>query len=58
MMSTFKIEALLDSLAMEESFIDVIVIDYITLMASSRVTMAQAGGGYVKYYVHKKSYTD
>lgn len=50
MMSTFKIEALLDSLAMEESFIpDVIVIDYITLMASSRVTMAQAGGGYAYY---------
>lgn len=50
MMSTFKLEALLDSLAMEEGFIpDVIVIDYITLMASSRVTLSQAGGGYAYY---------
>lgn len=50
MMSTFKLEALLDTLALEDGFIpDVIVIDYLTLMASSRVTMAQAGGGYAYY---------
>lgn len=49
-MSTFKLESLLDTLALEDSFVpDVIVIDYLTLMASSRVTMSQAGGGYAYY---------
>lgn len=49
-MSTFKLESLLDTLALEDGFIpDVIVIDYLTLMASSRVTMSQAGGGYAYY---------
>jgi len=49
-LNSFKIEGLLDDLAMNESFIpDIIVIDYLTLMSSSRVTMAQAGGGYAFY---------
>ena len=48
-LSTFKIEALLDSLALDGFIPDVLVIDYLTLMASSRVTMAQAGGGYAYY---------
>lgn len=49
-MNTFKLEGLLDDLAMNEGFIpDIIVIDYLTLMSSSRVTLAQAGGGYAFY---------
>ena len=49
-MDSFKLETLLDELAMNQSFIpDIIVIDYLTLMSSSRVTLAQAGGGYAFY---------
>lgn len=49
-LTTFKVEALLDELFMNHEFMpDAIVIDYLTLMGSSRATLAQAGGTYSYY---------
>ena len=49
-LSSFKIESLLDDLRMNEGFIpDIILVDYLTLMTSGRVTMKQAGNGYTYY---------
>ena len=48
--NTIKLKALLDDLYAKEGFRpDAIVIDYIGLMASSRLTLAQAGGMYAFY---------
>lgn len=49
-LNTFKIEGLLEDLRINEGFVpDIILVDYLTLMSSSRVTMKQAGGGYAYY---------
>lgn len=49
-MSVLKMKALMNELETEDGFKpDAVVIDYLTLMASSRVTLAQAGGNY-QYY--------
>jgi replicative DNA helicase len=49
-LNTFKIEALLEDLIVNKGFVpDIIVIDYLTLMSSARLTIAQAGGGYAFY---------
>lgn len=48
--SVLKLKSLLSELKAEDGFDpSVIVIDYIGLMASSRVSMAQAGGSYAYY---------
>lgn len=47
---TGLIQALLQDLRMKENFKpDVIVVDYLTICASSRVKLSQAGGGYAYY---------
>ena len=49
-LNTLRLESLLVELENEDDFIpDVIVIDYLTLMASSRTTLAQAGNNYSYY---------
>jgi replicative DNA helicase len=49
-MSVLKLKSLLNELETEKNFKpDIIVIDYLTLMASSRITLAQAGGNYSYY---------
>jgi len=49
-MSVLKMKALMNELESEDGFKpDAVVIDYLTLMASSRVTLAQSGGNY-QYY--------
>jgi replicative DNA helicase len=49
-LNTFKLEALLEDLIVNKGFVpDIIVIDYLTLMSSARLTIAQAGGGYAFY---------
>jgi replicative DNA helicase len=49
-LNTFKLESLLEDLIVNKGFVpDIIVIDYLTLMSSARLTIAQAGGGYAFY---------
>jgi len=48
--NTIKLRSLLADLENEKNFIpEIIVIDYIGLMASSRVTLAQSGGSYAYF---------
>jgi len=49
-MNTLRLESLLTELQNEDGFSpDVIIIDYLTLMSSSRTTLAQAGNNYSYY---------
>jgi len=49
-MDTLKLQSLMNDLKSEDGFIpDMIVVDYLTLMASSRISLANAGGNY-QYY--------
>lgn len=49
-MDTLKLQALMNDLETESDFKpDLVVIDYLTLMSSSRITLANAGGNY-QYY--------
>jgi replicative DNA helicase len=48
--NTLRLESLLVELENEDNFIpDIIIIDYLTLLASSRTTLAQAGNNYSYY---------
>ncbi|MCK5536534.1 MAG: hypothetical protein KAI79_06890 [Bacteroidales bacterium] len=47
--NTIKLKSIMTEMKTEGFVPDVIVIDYLTLMSSSRTTMAQAGGTYAYY---------
>jgi len=49
-MDTLKLQALMNDLEMEDGFKpDIVFVDYLTLMSSSRITLSAAGGMYSYY---------